>query len=73
MFVSKLKRQYFAYFSFALSIGIFNIIESFQELDFKRLVVNVFMVFTFAFLLYCVGFCVGMLIKRIRINWKSVS
>ena len=71
MFVSKLKRQYFTYFLFALGVGIFNIIESFQELDFRRLVVNIFMVFTFAFLLYCVGFCVGMFIKRIRTNQKT--
>ena len=71
MFVSKLKRQYFTYFLFALGVGIFNIIESFQEFDFSRLVVNIFMVFTFAFLLYCVGFCVGMFIKRIRTNQKT--
>ena len=71
MFVSKLKRQYFTYFCFALGLGISNIIESFQELDLRRLIVNVVMVLVFAFLLYCVGFCVGMLIKRIRINRKT--
>ena len=71
MFVSKLKRQYFAYFCFALNLRIASIIETFQDLDFSRLVFKIFMVFIYAFLLYCVGFCVGMLIKRIRINQKT--
>ena len=67
MFVSKLKRQYFTYFLFALGLRIASIIETFQEQDFSRLVFKVFMVFIYAFLLYCVG----MLIKRIRINQKT--
>ena len=71
MFVSKLKRQYFTYFCFALGLRISSIIETFQELDFSRLVFKVFMVFIYAFLLYCVGFCVVALIKRIRINQKT--
>ena len=71
MFVSKLKRQYFTYFCFVLSLRIFNIFESFQVLDVRRLIVKVVMVFVLAFLLYCIGFYVGMLIKRIRINQKT--
>ena len=72
MFVSRLKRQYLAYFLFALSIRISSIIENFQEHNFTRVVISVVMVSVFAFLLYCAVFCVGMLIKRIRINQKTV-
>ena len=71
MFVSRLKRQYLAYFLFALSIRISSIIENFQEHNFTRVVVSVVMVSVFAFLLYCAVFCVEMLIKRIRIIVNS--
>ena len=67
MFVSRLKRQYLAYFLFVLSIRISSIIENFQAHNFTRGVFSVVMVFVFAFLLYFVGVCIGMFIKRIRI------
>ena len=52
MFVSRLKRQYLAYFLFVLGIRIFSIIENFQEHSFTHGVFSVVMVSVFAFLLH---------------------
>ena len=62
MFIKYLKRQYLAYFLISFAIGGKHLIKSFQKPDvFLYVSVNLFMMFTLAFVLCTLGFCCRMI------------
>ena len=67
MFIDKLKHQYRAYWLFSFGIGLPHVIEVLQgSRILAGLTANVFMISVLAFLLYCIGFCIGRLVNRGR-------
>ena len=67
MFISKLKRDYLVYLAAAFVARLPRIFEILQGPDIAlSLIVSVFTILVFAFLLYCIGFCIGRLVNRGR-------
>ena len=66
MFVKNLKRHYVSCLAFSLGIMLSNIIGNLGAADFLRVAVNLFMVVTFAFLLYSVIFGLMSLVRLVR-------
>ena len=56
MFLENLKRHYWLCCFFAVGLCLTRIIENILTFDALRLLVNVFMVLTFAFILYCLAY-----------------
>lgn len=64
MFVSALKRQYWAYFLFVLSISLTDVFtDGFREPLALGIAVELFLLFSVSFLLFCVGYFVTKLAK----------
>ena len=64
MFISKLKRQYLVYLAAAFVARLHRIVEIFHEPNVVLgLIVTAFVITTLAFLLFCGGFCISLLIK----------
>ena len=66
MFFAKLKRQYLTWCLFATGLCIFNLIENILNFDVPRILINVLMVFTFAFVLYAVSYPFIYLFGRLK-------
>ena len=67
MFVSDLKRQYWAYLLFMLSISLDSVFTTgFREPLLLGIAVEVFMLFFTSFILFCIGFCLMNLYKLVR-------
>lgn len=58
MFVSALKRQYWAYFLVVLSVSLVSVFtRGFTKPLALGIAVEIFMIFTGSFLLFCIGYC----------------
>lgn len=71
MFIDKLKRDYLVYLAAAFVARLPRIFEILQGPEqgpdiALKLVVSVFTILVFAFLLYCIGFCIGRLVDQGR-------
>lgn len=66
MFISSLKRQYWGYVLFVLSLTLYDTFtKGFSEPIVLGILVNVFLVLSVSFILFCIGFCLTYLGKRI--------
>lgn len=73
MFLSALKRQYWAYFLFVLSISLTSVFtDGFPEPLALGIAVEVFMVFSVSFLLFCIGYFVKKLANWCMRNFFGV-
>lgn len=71
MFVSALKRHYWAYFLVMLSISLDSVFTTgFTEPLLLGIAVEVFLLFTSSFLFFCIGFC---FMKLYRLVKRSAS
>ena len=67
MFISKLKRDYLVYLAAAVVARLPRIFEIFQGPAIAlKLTASVFTILVFAFLLYCIGFCIERLLDKGR-------
>ncbi len=66
MFISSLKRQYSGYVLFVLSITLYDIVtKGFSDPIVLDILVNVFLVLSISFVLFCIVFCLTYLGKQI--------
>ena len=74
MFVSALKRQYWAYFLVVLSISLVSVFtRGFTEPLALGIAVELFMLFSTSFILFCIAFCATNLAKKVMGTLKNKS
>ena len=74
MFISSLKRQYWAYFLVVLSISLTSVFtRGFTEPLLLGIAVEVFMLFSTSFILFCIGFCFMKLYRVVKRNLDGKS
>jgi len=71
MFFAKFKHQMLFWCIAATGLCIFNLIENVSNFDVQRILINILMVFTFAFVLYAISYPFVYLFGRLRASRKN--
>lgn len=71
MFWTKFKRQMLFWCLLATGLMIYRFVENFSNFDVPRLLINVFMMLTIAFVLYAVSYPFVYLFGRLRASRKN--